>query len=412
MNKKYSNNKEKIQVLFIHHAAGWGGASISMIKLINSIDSSKYDTEVLLLKYSIVAEKLVENGIKFSVADSTFYKRFYHYFVHSEAEYLKWYQIYNFIKRSILWLLSRYYFAKRELTKHSYDVAHLNSSVLTDWLAPAQKKGKVIIHIREPFRKGKLDILHNFFRFQMRKYADHIISISRDNAKRVNLPYKTTVVYNYSDVEDLTELDIQKYETKSVLYVGGALSTKGFYTLVDALQFINKDIKVFFAGHYDSVLNYSGTNIKLRLKKILKKIIHRRAALIHYKFGKSPNVFKIGLISDINEYLNKSVCLVSPFSVPHFARPIIEAFARKKPAIGTKIDGMDEIIDDGKNGILVENNDARSLACAINYLCDHPSVAKEMGNNGYEVAKKKYSPKNIEQIQNVYAKLIQEAKTK
>jgi glycosyltransferase involved in cell wall biosynthesis len=396
-----------IKILFVHHAAGWGGAPNSMIKLINSLNKSQYDVEVLLLKQSIVAEKLAENGIKHKVADSLFYRRYYQYFTHSEADYLKWYRVYSFLKLSILWLLSRYYFAKKELLKHDYDLVHLNSSVLTDWLAPAKAKGRVIIHIREPFRKGKIDVLYKFFASQMRKYADHIIAISNDNAKRVNIPYKTTVVYNYSNIEVLKELDIQKYCSKSVLYVGGVSQIKGFYTLVDALQFINDDIVVYFAGYYSSDLIYSQTNIKIRLKEILKKIILIRRSMALHNVAKSHKALKIGLISDINDYLDKSVCLVSPFSVPHFARPIIEAFARRKPAIGTKIDGMDEIIEDGRNGILVDSGNAKFLACAINYLCEHPLVAKKMGDNGYELAEKKYSPKNIEKIQNIYLKLIQ-----
>ena len=121
-----------IKILFVHHASGWGGAPNSMIKLINSLDKSQYNVEVLLLKHSIVAEKLAENGIKYKVAESFFYRRYYQYFTHSEADYLKWYQVYRFLKLSILWLLSRYYYAKKELLMHDYDIVHLNSSVLSD----------------------------------------------------------------------------------------------------------------------------------------------------------------------------------------------------------------------------------------------------------------------------------------
>jgi len=102
------------KVLFIHHAVGWGGAPNSMIKLINDLDSSRYNVEVLLLKNSIVADKLTENGIKYKIAESTFYKKYYHYFTHSEAGYVKWYYIYRFIKLSVIWVLSRYYFSKKE----------------------------------------------------------------------------------------------------------------------------------------------------------------------------------------------------------------------------------------------------------------------------------------------------------
>lgn len=390
------------KILFVHHATGWGGAPNSMIILINSLDSSTYDTEVLLLKDSIVAVKLAENGIRYKVADSIFYNKYYRFFTHSEADYIKYYQIYKFLKLNVLWLLSRYYFANKEIGKKDYDIIHLNSSVLTDWLAPAKEKSKVIIHIREPFKRGTIGILHKFFTSKMQKYCDHIIAISKDNANRVNIPLKTTVVYNFSIIKELSELDIQNYSSKSVLYVGGELRTKGFYTMVDALQFINDDIKVYFAGIYDTTSRYSLNNMKRRMKKY-----YSRNALAHYKLDKAHNAHKIGFISDINEYLDKSVCLVSPFTVPHFSRPIIEAFGRRKPAIGTNIEGMDEIIEDGKNGILVKMGDSRSLAAAINYLCENPLIAKKMGDNGYEVAKNKYSQKNIEQISNIYMKLFQ-----
>jgi hypothetical protein len=127
--------KKKPKILFIHHATGWGGAPNSLIKLINNLDKSKYDVEVLLLKNSIVNEKLDQFGIRHRIASSRFYKKYYRYFVHIElgaVGYVKWYHLCRFLKLAILWLLSRFYFAKRELAKHDYDIVHLNSSVLTN----------------------------------------------------------------------------------------------------------------------------------------------------------------------------------------------------------------------------------------------------------------------------------------
>ncbi len=54
---------KKIKILYIHHSAGWGGAAGCMINLIKSLDFLKYESEVLLLKYSEVADKLAENNI-------------------------------------------------------------------------------------------------------------------------------------------------------------------------------------------------------------------------------------------------------------------------------------------------------------------------------------------------------------
>ena len=68
---------------------------------------------------------------------------------------------------------------------------------------------------------------------------------------------------------------------------------------------------------------------------------------------------------------------------------------------------MDEIIDHGINGLLVEKNNPKSLAKAINYLCNHPEKAREMGLKGREKAEKVFSPENnIEKIESIYQKLI------
>lgn len=61
-----------IKILFIHHAAGWGGAPKCMVNLIKDLDPAKYEVEVLLLKDSVVASKLTEFGIKYSIAESVF----------------------------------------------------------------------------------------------------------------------------------------------------------------------------------------------------------------------------------------------------------------------------------------------------------------------------------------------------
>ena len=204
------------KILFIHHAVGWGGAPIAMIKLIKTLDPSKYDVKVLLIKDSIVAQKLEENGIKYSIASSIFFKKFYFGFIHSEAGYYKWYQVYYLFKSLLFWLLTRFYFAKKELEKHDYDIVHLNSSIMSDWLAPARAKGKVVIHIREPFHKGKFDLLNHLFVSQSEVASK--LYISNDNAKKNSLPDKTEVVYDYSELSEKCTSE-ESYILR-VLYLG------------------------------------------------------------------------------------------------------------------------------------------------------------------------------------------------
>lgn len=388
------------KILFIHHAAGWGGASNSLIKLVNSLDRLKYDVDVLLLQHSIFADRLGEYGIKYKVAESIFYKRFYRFFAHSEAGYVKWYQAFSFLKLSILWILSRCIFAKKELAKHDFDIVHLNSSVLTDWLAPAKEKGKVIIHIREPLRKGKFDLLYYFFKSNIRKYANKIVAISEDNARRIAIPAKTVVIYNYSEIPDYLPSE-SSYASKKVIYLGGSSKSKGFYTLVDALDYLDKDVKVYFGGHYATMLKPQ--NIIQIMKFALSNAKNRNTAI--QKIKNHPNAELVGLIFNVDDYLEEVCCLVSPYLVPHFSRPVIEAHLHKKAAIGSNVEGMDEIIAHEKNGLIVPRDNPKALAAAINVLTANSQKAKRFGKDGYNIAIQKFTPRNIQLFECIYDQL-------
>lgn len=391
-----------IKILFIHHATGLGGAPLNMINIIRCLDKEKYSCHVLLIKESEVTEQLKLYNIPYSIAQSLFYKRIYSYFIHSEANYVKWYQPIRFCKLAIFWILSRYYFADRELKKHNYDIIHLNSSVLTDWMASAKKRGKVVINIQEPFRKGHCDFLHFYFRKQYLKNSDRIIAISQDNARRVNLLPKTDIVYNF--IYPFKEcIDTESIDSKSVMYLGGAQRIKGFYTIVDALKFLDKDVRVFFGGYYKS-MDASKAGLKVFIKRIFG--INRELTDYISRLYSSKNSFILGYIEDTSEYYRKICCLVSPFSIPHFSRPIIESYLHHKPVIATNIEGIDEIVIDGVTGILVKRNDPLELANAINYLTSNPLIAHKMGLKGYEFAIDKFTDSNIGQYESIYINLV------
>ncbi|MHC1776988.1 MAG: glycosyltransferase family 4 protein [Lentimicrobium sp.] len=390
------------KILFIHHATGWGGAPNSLIKLIQGLDKSVYKVEVLLLKDSIVSEKLNEYGIKYSVAESYFYRKIYHYFTHSEACYVKWYQIIEFCKLTLFWLLSRYIFAKMELKKHDFDIVHLNSSVLTDWLAPARKRGKVVIQIREPFRRGKFDFLNLFLKFQMKRFANRIIAISSDNAMRINILDKTTVIYNFSEIQNIDVKD-ESYRSRSVLYLGGAQNIKGFSHIVNALDHLNNNVKVYFCGDY--VHKERKENLANQIFKILRRKKWSTLEAIK-KISNHNNVHYVGLVNNVEDYYANVCCLVSPFSVPHFSRPVIESYLQKKPVIATDIEGIEEIVIHGITGIIVKKNDPVALANAINNLTSDPLLAQRMGLKGYEFAVNRFTTDNIRKYEDLYESLV------
>lgn len=390
------------RILFIHHSVGWGGAPINMINIIRSLDPQSYKVKVLLLKDSVVSSKLRQNNIDYVIAKSKFYKHFYRYYSHTVTGEARWYQFFKICKLTICWLLSRYYFAERELEKLQADIIHLNSSVLTDWLAPSSKSGKVVYHVQEIVSRGTFGLRYNFFRKQIKKHAHKIVAISKHAAQCLDLPEITEIIYNYAEIPDKLPVE-DSYSSKKILYLGGASYIKGFYTLVNALDYLNEDIIVWFGGGYEIELR-SIWSFKSVLKTVFQIGKKKRKAI--EKIKNHPNAIEIGLIDNVSDYLHEVCCLVSPFTISHFARPIIEAHLHKKPVICTDVEGMNEIVEHEKNGLFVARNNPVELADAIKMLTSDYRKSKSFGEAGYISAIQNFTPDNIHQLQSLYSRLF------
>jgi glycosyltransferase involved in cell wall biosynthesis len=72
------------------------------------------------------------------------------------------------------------------------------------------------------------------------------------------------------------------------------------------------------------------------------------------KMYKAKNAQILGLLYAPLPIIDASDILISPFKIEHFSRPAVEAFAYGKPVIGSDVEGMDEIVDHGLNGLLVK----------------------------------------------------------
>lgn len=396
----------KKRILFLHHGTGVGGAPISMIKTIKALDADLFVAEVLLLKDSVVKQMLIQEGIKVSVADDIFYKRWYNFFPHIEPAYFKFWQIRSFILSLLFWILSRYYFADRLLSKYSYDLLHLNSSVLSDFLCSGSKRGKVIMHIREPMANGYFGFRKSIIKNQIALYADHVIAISKDNAARLGLIDKVSVVYNFSEVNE-NPINVRDVAGKVVLYVGGDSIIKGFLTLVDSLPYLDEDIEVWFCGYYKDG-NKNSISMLEKLKDAIRELMpmHKKLLRARNVILTHPRAKVLGLRNDVSVLMTKSTVLVSPFSIEHFSRPVVEAFSNARCAIGTDVVGMDEIIDNEVNGLIVKNNDPVALAAAINRVCDDINFNERMAKQAYAKAQVKFTSSNVVEICNIYKNIL------
>ncbi len=388
------------KILVIHHGKGIGGGLIALVGLVEEL-KREYDVDVLSIFQSDAVDYLERNDINVLLPKTFFYKKVYSLFVHSEATY---FNILNFVYNIfsfLTFILSKYFFAGKELNliEEEYDLVYLNSTFLVDWSRSAKMlRKKVVIHVREPLAFGLVGFHYQIIRKSISKYCDRIIAVSFDNSNRINLNKITTVVYDpvvKRKRDKITFIDEKANKTcdvKYFVYVGGYTRIKGFEQLVNALEFLNQDIRILFLG---GEVYYSSNPLKKIVRSILDPYYSKHIKLID-KLHNSDNVIKVGLTEDVFRYYQMSTGLISPFSKPHASLPILEAFCIGLPVIVSDIIGMDELVSIN-NGMFFQNNNSKSLADCINKmaLLENEQYC-QMKTNALETYKQiKNRPENI-----------------
>jgi glycosyltransferase involved in cell wall biosynthesis len=113
-----------------------------------------------------------------------------------------------------------------------------------------------------------------------------------------------------------------------------------------------------------------------------------------------------GSRDDMKEVLSAIDILVIPSLVEDFPAITLEGMATAKPIISTRIDGIEEQINDGETGMLVPSWDANAIARAINRLINDRAFAENLGIKAREKAEMDFSVgKMIAETQKIYDSL-------
>ncbi|MFH1767936.1 MAG: glycosyltransferase [Candidatus Omnitrophota bacterium] len=177
----------------------------------------------------------------------------------------------------------------------------------------------------------------------------------------------------------------------SIVSVGRISPSKGYEYVIEAMRHVVRlypDVKLKIAG--------SAETAKERYFSHLKNLVTKYSLDHHVRFS--------GYQPDINKLLSRSHMLVFPSVVPEsFGRVIIEAFACGVPVIAAKVGAVSEIIEDGKDGVLVPPGDVGSLSRAILELIkDRPLTERLIRHARLKVESKYSFVSNIAETKKVY----------
>lgn len=144
-----------------------------------------------------------------------------------------------------------------------------------------------------------------------------------------------------------------------LFFMGNPFSRKGLEYAIRALPLINgKSVKILVAGN-DNPAIYQALARKLNVHEKVK--------------------WFIGLTNEINKFFATGDIFLLPTLYEPFGLVITDAMATGLPAVVSRRAGAAELIEDGKEGLLINNpKDTEEIAEKVNYLIDN-NLYRKMG---------------------------------
>ena len=395
------------RILFVHHGKGIGGAPLSLLYLIRGLDPNEYEARVACLHESAAADLFRGAGIRTDILHGV------NDFSHTNVLWYPWWQLPKTLLRLAQFPMS-YVRAKRYFAGVRPDIVHLNTSTLTAAALAAKRCGaRVVWHIREPLQSGYFGIRRSIIRRIIARTSDAILPICRYDASQLIQTPNIEVVYNFIDFAQFSsEIDGEEIRTELkaapgavvVLMLGGVNPIKGTAEFVTAALKVletGKNVIFIVAGPVPPASFRNRLNgLSVYAKRLSSAIPEERKAAIRL----------IGIRSDVPKLLAASDILCFPSTVPHFARPVIEASAMQVPVIASDLGGPQELVVHEETGLLVPACDTDALASALIRLIDDPDLRKRFGRAGRVLAKEKFdAEKNTRQVIGVYRHLMEKS---
>ena len=138
-------------------------------------------------------------------------------------------------------------------------------------------------------------------------------------------------------------------------FVGRIVKDKGINELVSAFVRLHReqpDIRLILVGPFERELD-----------PVLPETEHQ--------IFNHPAISFVGFQQDIRPYLVASDALVFPSYREGFPNVVLQAGAMGLPSIVTDINGCNEIIEEGENGVIIPPRDKERLYRAMKYFVEH-----------------------------------------
>ena len=197
-------------------------------------------------------------------------------------------------------------------------------------------------------------------------FADSIIAIAPWIKKVLN----QNEIKNIALVKQGIQLNSQQKMTNSqhdvlnLIFVGRLHHTKGIHLLLQALENLPKQ---FFHLSIIGIIN----------EPLFREVLYNKAiTMVNVTWKENLNHLQV-----IDEITKADVLVLPSISNEMAPLVILEAFECGKPVIGSTYPAIADMVTDGFNGLLFENNNVKSLTQCLQRLLDEPDLLPRLQSN-------------------------------
>lgn len=235
---------------------------------------------------------------------------------------------------------------------------------------------KKVIYIRETFAE---DWISQKMIRMVNNYFDGVLCISPYEQEYAKFDIPVAVV---ADVFSSPQHEYERQPSGDkfrILFMGGSAPIKGLSVLAEAMdQIQSKRVRFDICGNV-ALTKPTLKNWMLHAPLVWKdtktrKLLQKHDAIIQYH----------GFVQDVGELIRGCDAVVFPSTVPHQARPAIEAGCYYKPVIMSDFKQTTCFYQHQVNSLLFKPNDPEALAQVIDQLAETPGLAEKLGISNHE----------------------------
>lgn len=179
----------------------------------------------------------------------------------------------------------------------------------------------------------------------------------------------------WTDIETFLQAYSQRpdFSSQTILYAGTLIPRKGVKHLVNAFAQIAAD---FPQAHLILV----GRAANLAYTHAVQQQVHGLELTDRIQFV--PHLPQ----TELAQHMAQALVFVLPSLSEGLGLVVIEAMATGTPVIGSEIEGIPDMVQEGSNGFLVTPGDETALAERLRWFLTHPEEASAMGDRAHQFA--------------------------